>query len=202
MASLADLVPDVLSGAKGAPKFIAQKELLRIANELFVDTEIWEETTDSLLLKGLNSTNVDLPGGADVVRYQWFIVDRERLTPVTESEYYEREDGSKGRPVLFAGIGPDVFVHPIPDKQYNYKARYSVYPTALDTDLPDRVFNKVRHALTDGATANITLTPGQWYDPEVGSYFKQEYERKKAMLQRNADRDVTKPVHVTTYGGI
>lgn len=202
MPKLSALKNDVLSIAHEAPSFVIERELLRAAEELLVETEAWQVTNDTLAIKRLSDYEVETPAHTYPVRVDWVLVDGDALEAVDPKRFAQRKTGATSKPTAFSVSNGTLSVAPTPDRNYPMQVRAVVAPDDLAADLDRLTFAKVKHAVIAGAVANIALTPGRWYDERLGNYYRQIYDVRKMELARKSRDTETRPVYVTQYGGI
>ena len=214
MATLNDLIPEILLEADGCPNLLAARALRRAGRKFCKESGYWREelsllsladNTPSYDLTGALPADSEIDGILSVVRESDGEALKDRSPLQLENDYSDWRN-ERGDPEVYTQFSPTALrIVPYPTTTTDSLRIFArLIPVLTATTLPDMVLNRYGEGIFAGAVAELLRVPNKpWSNAtraaDFEDWFKVEWTKAKSEAERFFSRRRTGTVR---YGGL
>jgi len=210
MTAYAELLPDILPHVASCPVPTITRALQIVGQDFFQRSEAHRyNITPTTLNVGVENVSVTIPAGTRIVCPLTMYCDGERLATTNEDilamDYGDwRSLSAAPRFVMTNDTVANGLVVALPPNQtYTLTGRIALKPTRAATEIDDEMFELYGDALLDGVLQRLLMMKNtEWYDPNLASYYQNEFERAIDEAHGVSNKANTSRVVSTGYGGL
>lgn len=198
---LTAFIPEISFLVRGCPSVVITNSVRLAAQRFCEESRFWRVDVSADVIAGTAGVALGLPATSIAVAPVWLRYAGVDLTIATD---VMTRESRAGKPAYAYLEDNTVNLSPVPSESLTagLTGRVAIKPTAVASEIDDRIVNHYNDALVWGAMAELLAMSGfEWYDQPKSNYYEARFREAVAKARQKASGADGPVVRIAKYGG-